>query len=458
MPNPVPSNLLTTLRSLSRSDAKPIRLAEARPSRSLDRTHQLREAALLVFCEPLPAECQRLWHLTQKEWKDLLYWLDTSGLALYFFDRIAEHGKCEMFPPSVLARLQQNVEDNTERMNSMLAELTAVHLEFQSAGLSYALLKGFSLWPISVPKPQLRSQLDLDFLIAEQSVHRARKILEDRGYHLHAISGRSWEFKANENHAGSLADLYKVTPHRTLELHVETSSVGQPSLLAGSPRLNLQGVDVPVLSSADLFLGQGLHLYKHVASEFFRVAHLVEFRRHVLARYSDAGFWKELRTLAEADARASISLGVVILLISEVMGCFAPEALTCWTVDRLPAAVRLWVSTYGLRAVLASFPGTKLYLLLQKELAAQGLPGKRSLQEQFVPRRLPPAIARASMEESLSMRIRRHRKYCQYVLFRLRFHAMENIRYIRESSRWRQHMDTLEGSGPTQGKANVSRE
>ena len=457
MPDSASSNLFTKLRSLSRLEAKPIRSADARPSHSLDRTHQLREAALLVFCEPLSAECGRLWHLNKREWKELLNWLDTSGLALYFFDRITELGQCEMFPPSVLTRLQQNVGDNTARMNAMLAELTTIHLEFQSAGLSYALLKGFSLWPVSVPRPELRSQLDLDFLIAEQSLPRARQILEANGYHLHAVSGRSWEFKANEGHAGSIGDLYKVTPARTLELHVETSALGQPSLLARSDRRSFQGVDMPVLSPADLFLGQGLHLYKHVASEFFRVAHLIEFRRHIIARYHDAVFWKELQELGEANACTSIGLGVVTLLISQVMGCFAPEALTCWTVDRLPAAAKLWISMYGLGAVLASCPGTKLYLLLEKELTSAGLPEKRSLWQQLIPRRLPPAIAHAAMRESVPMRIHRHRKQLQYVLFRLRFHAVQNSIYIRESARWRRSMNRLEASEAFQERVGKGR-
>jgi hypothetical protein len=434
---------LDPLRLFFRGAPKPNPSIEPRHNHSLSRTQQLREAVVLAFCDPLPPECGRLWYLNEKEWGKLLYWLDTSGLALYFFDRITELGQCETLPRSVFARLRQNVDDNTVRMESMLAELIAIHLEFAEAGLSYALLKGFSLWPVSVPKPELRSQLDLDFLIAEQSVPRARQILEARGYRLHAVSGRSWEFKANENQAGSIRDLYKVTPHRTLELHVETSVSERSSLLARSEHRCFEGVDVPVLSPVDLFLGQGLHLQKHVVSEFFRVAHLIEFRRHVIARYDDTAFWNELRELAELDTRASVGLGIVILLISQQMGSFAPEALTCWTVDRLPPAATLWVSMYGHRVMFASFPGSKLYLLLQRELAVT-LPGSRPLKN-LVPRRLPPVIAHASGEESLLRRIRRQRKQYQYVLFRLRFHAVEIIRYLRESRRWHRHISGLKG-------------
>ncbi len=57
------------------------------------------------------------------------------------------------------------------------------------------------------------------------------------------------------------------------------------------------------------------------------------------------------------------------------MGEFAPEALTYWTVDRMPVAARLWVKLYGHHVVFAGFPGSKLYLLLQKELQEAGFSG-----------------------------------------------------------------------------------
>jgi len=59
-------------------------------SNSLSRALQLREAVLLLFCDPLRIEYVRLLHLSRKEWTDLLRWLDTSGLALYFLDRLKE--------------------------------------------------------------------------------------------------------------------------------------------------------------------------------------------------------------------------------------------------------------------------------------------------------------------------------------------------------------------------------
>jgi hypothetical protein len=412
-------------------------------SHPLSKEQSMREAVLLTFCDPLPQQCSRLQNLSEKEWRKLLNWLDISGLALYFLDRMRELQLCNILPSSVLARLQQNLSDNVDRTGGMIAESVALQQEFQKACLSYATLKGFSLCPSSAPKPELRHQFDLDFLIAEKDVTEARQVLERRGYRLYAISGRSWEFKINEKPVISLMDLYKDLPGRSVELHVEANTPSRPSLLERIERREFHGIDMPVLSPVDLFLGQGLHAYKHVCSEFSRTAHLLEFRRHVLARRDDDAFWDELQSTAEENPRASLGLGVVTLLITRVMGDFAPEAFRNWTVERLPRSAKLWVKLYGRRAVFENFPGSKLYLLLQRELVSVGVPAKRSLQQTLLPLRLPPAVIRASADETLRVRIRRYRMQLHFIISRLRFHIVEGVRYTWESYRWRQHMNRL---------------
>ncbi|AXC11262.1 hypothetical protein ACPOL_1926 [Acidisarcina polymorpha] len=403
----------------------------------------MREAVLLSFCDPLPETCSRLWQLSRKDWQQLLTWLDTSGLALYFLERVTQLELCELFQPEILLRLRRNLAENTEKTEDLIAESAAIHRSFQNAELSYATLKGFSLWPSSVPKPELRSQLDLDFLISEKSAPAARRILEERGYRLRAVSGRSWEFKTDGVRHTSVQDIYKVVPNRSVELHLESEEAGGRSLLCRTEKLHFRGVCMPVLPRADLFLGQGLHLFKHVCSEFFRTAHLIEFRRHVIARRYDHAFWNELRSLAEQNRLAPIALGVITLLITRVMGEFAPEALTSWTVDRLPAAARLWVDLYGRHSVLASFPGSKLYLFLHRELQLFGAPAQRSLRRVLLPLRLPPAITHGTADEHLQARLRRYRAELHYLTFRMRFHTVEGLRYLRESIRWQQHLNGL---------------
>jgi Uncharacterised nucleotidyltransferase len=403
---------------------------------------QAREAVLLMFCDPLPEQYARLWHLSDHEWQQLLQWLDNSGLALYFLDRILELQLNDLLPRAVMARLQQNLIDNTERIRGMVDESIEIQREFQSANLSYAILKGFSFWPHSVPKLQLRSQLDLDFLVAENSFSQARQILERRGYRLHLVGGRSWEFKTDHIPEASLKNLYKNLPHRCVELHVEANTDREASLLARTVKRRFHGICMPALAPADLLLGQGLHLFKHVCSDFSRAAHLLEFRRHVLAHRDDDAFWSELRGAAEKNPRASLALGVVTQLITHVMGEFAPASLTRWTVDRLPEGARLWIELYGCRSVFASFPGSKLYLLLQRELAPVGVPAKRSLRRSLLPLRLPPPISPASANDTFPERLRRNRLQLRFICFRLRFHLVEGARYMCELLRWRQHVSS----------------
>jgi len=405
-------------------------------NRGLGPAYRQREAVLRVFCEPQPVELPQL---SATEWAPLLHWLDTSGLALYFLDRVTELELCGLVPQEVLARLRQNLIENTARTEAMIVEASAIRRSFQSACLSYAILKGFSLWPVSVPKLELRSQLDLDFLVASSSALAARKILEWRGYHLRAISGRSWEFHTNQTGEMGLKDIYKATHRRKVELHLEPLDLSRDALLERVQWPCFRGEPMPVLNPVDLFLGQGMHLFKHVSSDFTRTAHILEFRRHVLARHHDDAFWKQVQTLAEhnPNPKAPIALGVVTLLISNAMGNFAPEALTHWTVDRLPETVRLWVSQYGSDVIYGDFPGSKLYLLLQRELHALGKSPQQSMRRALLPFVLPKTIGQKPPNEDLRACIKRYREQLRFGLFRLRFHVVEGIRYLRESLRWR---------------------
>jgi Uncharacterised nucleotidyltransferase len=416
-------------------------VSEAGKLQAQTREQWILSAVLLSFCDPLPEQCLPLVHLSAAEWRNLFTWLDTSGLALYFLDRLTEQGLRSRLPEAVIGRLQQNLDDNTKRTRGMIDESVTIQRAFQEAGLSYAVMKGFSLCPESVPRPELRHQFDLDFLMAEDSAPEARRILERRGYVLYAISGKSWEFKLNDRPGGSMKDMYKDSPRQAVELHLETNLEDKPSRLDRAGTRAFYGINMPVFSPVDLFLGQGLHVYKDICSEFSRVAHLLEFRRHVLARYEDDLFWRELQSFAEGNPKAYLGLGVVVLLITHVMGDFAPEALTSWTVGRLPVPVRLWVERYGRRAVFKKVPGNKLYLLLQEELEAAGVPPRRPIKKSLFPSRLPPVIVRASAGETLSRRIARYRLQLRFIFSRLQFHVVEGLRYAWESYRWRRQIN-----------------
>lgn len=410
-------------------------------SRAIEK--QLREAVLVSFCDPLPQQCSQLQDLSLRQWTRLLQWLDYSGLALYFYDRVRELDMEDWLPAPALARIQQNLQDNTKRTNGMICESIAIQRAFQSAGICYAVLKGLSLWPHSVPRPELRSQFDLDFLVAEKDAPAARKILEDRGYRLYAVSGKSSEFKRNERPGFSLSDMYKDLQSWIVELHTEPASSSECAYLEGREWREMFGVTMPVLSPLDLFIGQGRHVFKHICGEFMRAAHLVEFRRHMLFHRDEADFWRQVHDEMSRNKRVGLAVGMAMLFVDRMMGESAPKELMEWSVSRLPATARLWVERYGRRVVLGSFPGSKCYLLLQKELEMAGVPSKRSVRESLLPSQLPPPIIKALPNEKLSVRFRRYQMQLGFLAHRMRFHIVEGIRYACELPRWRRTLNRV---------------
>jgi hypothetical protein len=403
---------------------------------------RLRESVLLSFCDPLPSSSLAFLQLSQRQWQSLLLWLDISGLALYLYDRFAQLDLLDRLPAEIEARLRKNLADNTERTHSMLAESVEVQERFQKECFRYLLIKGFSLVPSSVRSPELRSQLDLDFLIAADAVEGARRILEDRGYVLHAVSGRSWEFKTTHTHSGSLRDLYKNHPARSIELHVEAARDEEGTHVADAEWRDICGFRMPVLAPVPLFLGQAAHLYKHVSTGFFRCSHLLEFYRHIVARREDTGFWNEVQGTVARNDRMRLPLGVTTLLLTQVMGAFAPETLSKYA-DGLHAPVRMWTEKIGPRCVYATWPGTKLHLLLQRELAAGDAAMQSSLRRTLLPRRLPPPIAHAPAGETVFARMRRALRQLSYILFRLRYHAIAGVQYAWELARWKKLKERL---------------
>lgn len=418
--------------------------ASGRRARNSDGGRVARQAILRLFCEPAVGDIECLARLSDREWRKLLVWLDISGLALYFLDRITELNLENRIPVSVLAQLRQRMAENVQRTRAMIDESVAIQAAFQEAGLSYATLKGLSLFPLSVPRPVLRHQCDLDFLISEDHLHAGRKILEQRGYRLYAVSGKSWEFKKNETPCVSMKDMYRDLPGRAVELHVESRTDSMRSRLDRSEIRQLDGFPMRVLSPVDLFICQGQHAFKDVCSAFSRTAHLLEFYRHVLARRDDESFWRQLEESVGQDRKTSLGLGVVIYLLSLVMGDFAPQALTDWTVAALPTKVKLWVDIYGEEMPFRDLPGTKLYLLLQRELELAGIPARRTIADVLLPKRLPPVVVHARPNEPLRIRFCRYRLQLWYIFSRLFFHVVEGRRYVWESLRWQQR--TRQGS------------
>jgi hypothetical protein len=193
---------------------------------------------------------------------------------------------------------------------------------------------------------------------------------------------------------------------------------------------------VASLAPADIFVLQAQHLFKHMCGEHTRASWVLEYWRHVCARKVDANFWREVEQVAMCED-AAIAIGAATLLTTLIFGPFAPSELTRWSLDRLPPAICLWIHLYGKRVLLSDSPGSKLYLLLRKQLNPHAKHEHRRL---IFPIHLPQRITRSQACEGLQGRTRRFRVQMMFSARRLRFHLAEGLRLAIESPRWERRL------------------
>jgi hypothetical protein len=382
---------------------------------------------------------------TAQDWARTEYWLDSSGLALYFLDAVRTRRLSAAVDSRLLDKLQHKRVDNKSRLAELQRELVAINRSFQDAGIGYANLKGFTLFPHSCPDMSLRHVSDFDFLVHRADVDRARVLLEAEGYRLTGSSARSLEFKTAGRIRTSLDGQYEADNRRSTELHIGTENMETSDAPAGrDPRLSrlvlwgCPGGRFPSLEPADQLIGQALHLLGHLRHEHTRASWLLEYRHHVRTRERDGAFWHVVQKRTEKQPEAAIALGLSTLLASELFGPFASPEVQAWTVDALPPMVRLWGDLYGRRAVLADVPGTKLYLLLEdalREARPKQLPARTM--RRLMPLRRPDRILTLAPRASLRERIRHDLVELQFLFFRLRFHLREGFHYLVELHQWK---------------------
>ena len=223
-----------------------------------------------------------------KEGRELLRWLDQSGLALSFLRRISARGEGADIPSEWRDALERRRERNAIRMLDMLEEFRRLNEAFRAQGILTVTLKGFSLVPDFCEDPCDRHQTDFDLLVEPANVEGAAEVLQSLGYSTARLS-RSEEscFTTPLRHIPSYKDdLYAVQHHRQVDLHVslsESSSwteldVPGDCMLHAEP-LTLCGVNFHAVSLADRFLGQVLHAFRHSFRSWIRLSWLMEIGR-----------------------------------------------------------------------------------------------------------------------------------------------------------------------------------
>lgn len=391
------------------------------------------------------------------EWKRVLPWLDASGLALYFLNRLEKLDGGSMLPTVILTRLRQNQRDNCIRASAFLDEMQVIHQSFDANGVQFALLKGYSLVSEYCPAPELRHQCDLDYLIAEDNLHRASSILHAMGYSRVRKGPGTYTFSRSTGDLPSRDNIYKAGLNYSMELHAalwDNEDVAKlerlPEVLERRQMHQLSGLAFPTLAAEDRFIHQCTHVLSHTLQFWIRLAWLYELATFLSHSRTDAGFWRRVHSRIGERIYIAKAVQLVTLLAATM---FAAEAPKIQGSDY--PALRLWVNDYGRQWAMHDLPGSKLSLLLFPEFMDEEQWRRLRRQRLFPLRRSHSATQLSASEPRLSLGAQFAE--LRYAGQRLAFHMRETGRYLRQQRRWQQRLRTWQEKAPCQQLETVMR-
>ena len=389
---------------------------------------------------------------TGREWKRALRWLDDSGLPFYFLQKLKATNTTPSVPPWVIAHLELNFAANQGRVGSMSNQFGYLNQKFNDAGVRYAVLKGVSLVPQFCPDAALRHQGDFDYLIDDQSLLAAQRVLVDIGYH-QKLSSSHQEFiflMPGMREPSRSDEQYDAQAPHAVELHLDMWD----SNLHGLPLIKRlffaeraethqwNGFAFPALAEEDAFLLQVLHTCNHLFTYWIRMSCLFEIGYFLNRRASDTSFWNRIEQRVGDDPVLKELVVVVTELVAKVFSPPLPPLVRVWG-SRLRPASRVWIESYSRHWAFCELPVHEFRLFPRSKLAM-------FLHQQYMDARAQKSLVRnriltfarlsriaSSIKTQPSRVLDADWRKRQLLLRRSVYHALSGLRYLCEVPRWR---------------------
>jgi hypothetical protein len=409
--------------------------------------------AILSALRPQPdlAALEALRDCDQAGTKRLLLWLDQSGLALHFLDRLQRERALDLISAYLRLALERRAEQNRLRVDAMLREFRKVNESLASHGVRYCALKGFTLVPEYCGDPFLRHQTDFDFLVDPGSVKDAALALAACGYEPQE-SGANGEttYGTPLLHTPSRHDnIYDVPRHRQVDVHTvlwheaHCVSIGAPiDCLNRVRQKRLLGQCFPTLAEDHVFLLQVFHAFQHLLGSWIRLSWLFELDHFLETREKDSALWRSVCSLASEDAKLRTALGLVLSLTTQVF----PRRLSPILEERflvpLPRRVETWVREFGVTWAISDLPGNKLTLFVHRHFVSQANLWRKYVRSRIFPMHLQSSLGLGA-HPSTKARVKGKVGRWVYALGRVIFHVRE-IGYLAMGTiRWRRALRSV---------------
>ncbi len=285
--------------------------------------------------------------LSAEDWQRTLRICDrmqlTLPLALHWRDRL---------PDDVRARTDRNLAGNAERWQRVQAAYRGVAVPFERSGIEAVVLKGFSHCPAFIANPRWRPQYDIDLLVPQEHLLRARDVALGLGYEpLRASNGRidhlptmirktGWQWRG---------DLFDPDIPVSLELHFRLwdqrtehfEPAGLDQFWERRERRNLEGLSFTALHPVDAVAYSSLHLLRHLLRGDVKVFHVYELASLLHRTTGDESFWSQWKEWHDPSLRQLEA--ICFSLAHRWFDCRLPPAAS-EEIGSLSAEVTRWLN------------------------------------------------------------------------------------------------------------------
>jgi hypothetical protein len=405
----------------------------------------------LSFSSTPSDRVQELTKVRPREWERILQWLDDAGLTFYFLEKL-KSTKTDAVPAQVLSRLQRNFAANQRRVVDMSRRFGILNRRFEEAGVRYAVLKGLSLVPHFCPDANLRHQSDFDYLVDDQSLPAAQRVLVEAGYHQKAsVSKHQLIFVIpGTGEASRSGEQYSAEAPHAVELHPDAWDSELCTLIAMPKRFSGErtrlyhgsGWVFPALTEEEAFLLQVLHACQHLFTYWIRMSNLFEIGYFLNQRVSDTALWNRIEQQVGDNPVLREFVVVITELVEKLFAAPLPELVRAWG-PRIRPAPRVWIENYAKPWAFCElpayefrwFPKAKLVRFLHQQYRDPSAERLLVRNHWLRSSRLSRMAAAAKERPSLVLDVGWWKR--QLLIRRSLFHALASLRYFCEIPRWR---------------------